>query len=77
MGVLEVAMACKECGSIRQTALRGRLCLQLPAGPSRLSRPPILVSSSVLVCLECGAVESKLPRAKLRLLQVDARTLAA
>lgn len=57
-------MACKLCNSENLQKLEGEFTASLP-GLKGLEVPPIYVSQSVLVCMDCGFTELVIPTAEL------------
>jgi hypothetical protein len=64
---LELAMACKACGSERQQELAGELTASFPG--IKRANPPIYVSQHVVACLDCGFTALVLPKSELELLK--------
>jgi hypothetical protein len=53
-------VACRKCGSASQTVLNGELTLSRTDIKS-VALPPFYVCNQLLVCLECGFAELKIP----------------
>ena len=53
-------VACRKCGSARQTALNGELTLSHTDIKS-VALAPVYVCNQLLVCLECGFAELTIP----------------
>jgi hypothetical protein len=58
-------MSCKICASDNLQNLRGELTASFP-GMKNLAVSPIYVSQEILVCLDCGFTELRLPAAELQ-----------
>lgn len=58
-------MACKVCKSENTERFEGEFTASLP-DLQRLKVPPIYVSQSVLVCLDCGSAELVIPLSELQ-----------
>lgn len=57
-------MACRSCGSDRQTEFGIEMNIHIP-GIKNLDGPPVLVFPKVLVCLSCGFAEFTIPENEL------------
>ncbi len=64
-------MACKLCGSFNQATFATEMNFHLP-GRAGLDTGPILASSKILVCLNCGHAEFVLSEGELQSLKSDA-----
>ena len=53
---VEVVMACRACGSERQTKFGAEINIHI-SGMKNLDQPAVLVFPKVLVCLSCGFAE--------------------
>lgn len=61
----EAFMACKKCGSVRQTKLNGEMNLHFP-GIEGLDKPTVWVFPEVVACLDCGFAEFSIQKPELR-----------
>lgn len=61
-------MACKSCGSEKQTELGAEMNIRCP-GLKGLDKPIIWVFPNVLVCFSCGSALFTIPEAELRQLE--------
>lgn len=55
---------CKSCGSTRSLELDAEVCLHF-GGPGGLNKQPIFAFAKVLVCPDCGSVQSNLSEKEL------------
>ena len=55
---------CKSCASSRLVGLNAEICLTFP-GLSDLNKAPIFVFQSLVLCGDCGFMESKLSAADI------------
>jgi hypothetical protein len=58
---------CKSCKSERQSKFNAEMNLHFP-GYNNLDKPTVWVFPEVVVCLECGFAEFRVPEAELRAL---------
>ena len=59
-------MPCKACKSENLQKFDGELTASLP-DPEHVKSPPLYASQPVLVCLDCGFAELKIPESELPL----------
>jgi len=57
-------MACRLCGSDKQTKFGTEINIHIP-GMKNLDKPPVLVFPKLLVCLSCGFAECTFPENEL------------
>ena len=57
-------MSCKSCQSENQRNLNGEIAIHFP-GLSGLDKPIVWVFPKLLVCLDCGFTEFKVPKNEL------------
>lgn len=60
-------MACKSCGSVKQTEFSAEMDIHFP-GFKNLDKPTVEVFPILSVCLDCGFTQFTLPKAELRYL---------
>jgi hypothetical protein len=60
-------MPCRSCQSENQRKLDAEVYIHFP-GLTGLDQPSVWVFPELLVCLNCGFMESSIPEAELRLL---------
>ena len=63
----EAAMSCRLCQSENQRTFPSEINIHFP-GRENLAKPTVLAYPKVVVCLDCGFAELKLPETELRLL---------
>ena len=63
-------MACKACGSHRQSQFNGEIAIHFP-GLQGLDKPIVWVFPQLLVCLGCGVAQFGVPKAELSVLAED------
>ena len=56
-----VSQKCKECGG-PTGEFSAEICLHFSGGLASLRKSEVMTFTEVRVCLNCGAVESKLPK---------------
>jgi hypothetical protein len=61
-------IACKSCGSNRQSKFDGEIAIHFP-GLKNLGKPVVWVFPKVVVCLDCGTAEFAVP--KVQVLQLE------
>jgi hypothetical protein len=61
-------MPCQSCGSENLHTFGVEMAIHFP-GLKNLDKPPVYVSSEVVVCLDCGAAQFAIQDAELRQLQ--------
>jgi len=61
-------MSCKSCGSENLHKFGGEIAIHFP-GRQNLDKPHVYVSAEIIVCLDCGAAQSAVPEAELRVLR--------
>ena len=59
---------CQSCASTRQMEFLGEICLHFLGGLESLDKPLVWVFPKVLVCLDCGLAQLRIPEAELRTL---------
>lgn len=57
-------MACRSCGSDKQTTFGVEINIHIP-GMKNLEKPPVLAFSKLLICLSCGFAECNITENKL------------
>jgi hypothetical protein len=65
-------MPCRSCGSERHTVFGVEINIHFP-GRGNLDQPSVLAFPKILICLDCGRMESTLPGPELALLAAGAR----
>ena len=60
-------MACLSCSSENQGIYQAEINIHFP-GRENLTKPTVLVSPKILVCLDCGFSELRIEKTELRLL---------
>ena len=60
-------MACKACQSVHQGEFPAEINIHFP-GEENLDEPTVWVFPQLLICLDCGFTEFKIPEPELRLL---------
>jgi hypothetical protein len=61
-------MACRSCGSEKQTEFGAEMLIHFP-GRKGLDKPAVWVFPKLVVCFGCGLTLFRTPEAELRLLQ--------
>jgi hypothetical protein len=64
-------MPCKLCASKNQVRLNAELALTSAKLKSALQDPPLYLIAKPVVCLDCGFVQLRVPRPKLKVLKED------
>jgi hypothetical protein len=58
-------MACRSCQSTNQRKFESEVSIHL-AEPNNLNKLPVLAFTNLLICLDCGFVESRVTDSELR-----------
>ena len=67
MPIVRNGLACKSCGSNKQSKFLAEIAIHFP-GLKGLEKPIVWVFPQLLVCLNCGNTEFVVPETELRLL---------
>ena len=65
-------MACLSCSSENQGSYQAEINIHFP-GRENLTKPTVLVSPKILVCLDCGFSAIRIEKTELRLLAEGSR----
>ena len=60
-------MTCRSCGSRNQHSFSAEINIHFP-GLENLTKPCVLAFPTMVICLDCGFAECKMPNTELRLL---------
>jgi hypothetical protein len=58
-------MPCKSCASVNQSKFTGEIGIHF-SGLKNIDKPVVWVFSEIIVCLDCGTAEFRVPEAELR-----------
>jgi len=58
-------MSCKACGSFSVDKFDAEINVHFP-GYENLTKPTVIVSPTIAICLDCGFAEFEVPKTELR-----------
>jgi hypothetical protein len=58
-------MPCKSCASVNQSKFAGEIGIHF-SGLKNIDKPVVWVFPEIIVCLDCGTAEFRVPEAELR-----------